>query len=108
MRIAQVRIDWSEPFGLVMVEAMACGTPVIAYRREAVPEIMKEGYTGFVVEELADAGEAVRRVPASSGKCYREVFERRFTAATRMANDYVRVYARLINSKQDEPLKARA
>jgi glycosyltransferase involved in cell wall biosynthesis len=100
-------IDWPEPFGLVMIEAMACGTPVIAYRGGAVPEIMEEGHTGFIVEELEDAVEAARRVPKVSRKRCREVFEQRFTA-TRMANDYVRVYERLINSKQDEPLKARA
>ncbi len=102
-----VPIDWPEPFGLVMIEAMACGTPVIAYRGGAVPEIMKEGHTGFIVEELEDAVEAARRVPELSRKCCREVFEQRFTA-TRMANDYVQVYERLINSNQDEPLKARA
>jgi glycosyltransferase involved in cell wall biosynthesis len=100
-------IDWPEPFGLVMIEAMACGTPVIAYRGGAVPEIMEEGHTGFIVEELEDAVEAVRRVPELSRKRCREVFEQRFTA-TRMANDYVRVYERLINRKQSKPLKARA
>ncbi|PYK17621.1 MAG: glycosyl transferase [Verrucomicrobia bacterium] len=100
-------IDWPEPFGLVIIEAMACGTPVIAYRGGAVPEVMEEGHTGFIVEALEDAVEAVRRVPKLSRKRCREVFEQRFTA-TRMANDYVRVYERLINSKQEEPLKARA
>jgi glycosyltransferase involved in cell wall biosynthesis len=102
-----VPIDWPEPFGLVMIEAMACGTPVIAYRGGAVPEIIKEGHTGFIVEELEDAVEAARRIPGLSRKRCREFFERRFTA-TRMANDYVRVYGRLINRKQDEPLEARA
>jgi len=100
-------IDWPEPFGLVIIEAMACGTPVIAYRGGAVPEVMEEGHTGFIVEELEDAVEAVRRVPELSRKRCREVFEQRFTA-TRMANDYVRVYERLINRKQSKPLKARA
>jgi glycosyltransferase involved in cell wall biosynthesis len=100
-------IDWPEPFGLVMIEAMACGTPVIAYRGGAVPEIMEECHTGFIVEELEDAVEAVRRVPELSRKRCREVFEQRFTA-TRMANDYVQVYERLINRKQDKPLEARA
>ena len=100
-------IDWPEPFGLVMIEAMACGTPVIAYCGGAVPEIMEEGHTGFIVEELEGAVEAVRRIPKLSRKRCREVFEQRFTA-TRMANDYVRVYERLINRKQDEPLEARA
>jgi glycosyltransferase involved in cell wall biosynthesis len=100
-------IDWPEPFGLVMIEAMACGTPVIAYRGGAVPEIIEEGHAGFIVEELEDAVEAARRIPELSRKHCREVFEERFTA-TRMANDYVRVYERLINRKQDEPLEARA
>ena len=100
-------IDWPEPFGLVMIEAMACGTPVIAYRSGAVPEVMEEGYTGFIVEELKDAVEAVRRVPELSRKRCREVFEQRFTA-TRMAHDYVRVYERLIRDTEDEALEARA
>jgi glycosyltransferase involved in cell wall biosynthesis len=100
-------IDWPEPFGLVVIEAMACGTPVIAYRGGAIPEIMEEGHTGFIVEELEDAVEAVRRIPKLSRKGCREVFENRFTA-TRMANDYVQVYERLINRKQDEPSEARA
>src|SRR5207249_5149368 len=59
-------IDWSEPFGLVMIEAMACGTPVIAYRRGSVPEVMEEGRTGFMVKGLEEAVEAVRRVPELS------------------------------------------
>jgi glycosyltransferase involved in cell wall biosynthesis len=89
-------IDWPEPFGLVMIEAMACGTPVIAYRNGSVPEVMEEGSTGFIVEELEDAVEAVRRVPELSRARCREVFEERFTAA-RMARDYVQVYERLID-----------
>jgi glycosyltransferase involved in cell wall biosynthesis len=87
-------IDWPEPFGLVMIEAMACGTPVIAYRNGSVPEIMEEGRTGFIVKDLEEAIEAVRRVPELSRQRCREVFDERFTA-TRMANDYVRVYERL-------------
>jgi glycosyltransferase involved in cell wall biosynthesis len=100
-------IDWPEPFGLVMVEAMACGTPVIAYRSGAVPEVMEEGYTGFIVNELEDAVEAARRVPELSRKRCREVFEKRFTA-TRMAHDYLRVYERLIKrQKQDKASEGR-
>ncbi|PYL59821.1 MAG: glycosyl transferase, partial [Verrucomicrobia bacterium] len=91
-------IDWPEPFGLVMIEAMACGTPVIARRRGAVPEVMEEGHTGFIVRNLEEAVEAVRRVPELSRKRCREFFEQRFTA-TRMAHDYVRVYERLIQTK---------
>ncbi|MBX6324914.1 MAG: glycosyltransferase family 4 protein [Chthoniobacterales bacterium] len=99
-------IDWPEPFGLVMIEAMACGTPVIAYRNGAVPEVMEEGHTGFIVEALEDAVEAARRVPELSRKRCREVFEKRFTA-TRMAQDYLRVYERLV-SRGKQPLQARA
>jgi glycosyltransferase involved in cell wall biosynthesis len=91
-------IDWPEPFGLVMVEAIACGTPVIAYRDGAVPEVIKEGHTGFIVEGLEDAVEAVRRIPELSRKRCREVFEERFTA-TRMAHDYVKVFERLIDGR---------
>jgi len=100
-------IDWPEPFGLVIIEAMACGTPVIAYRGGAVPEVMEEGHTGFIVEGLEDAVDAVRRVPELSRKRCREVFEKRFTAA-RMAHDYLQVYERLINTRQHERLEVRA
>jgi glycosyltransferase involved in cell wall biosynthesis len=100
-------IDWPEPFGLVIIEAMACGTPVIAYRGGAVPEVMEEGHTGFIVDALEDAVEAVLRVPELSRKRCREVFEQRFTA-TRMAHDYVQVYERLISSSQKQLSEARA
>ncbi|PYK13702.1 MAG: glycosyl transferase [Verrucomicrobia bacterium] len=100
-------IDWPEPFGLVMIEAMACGTPVIAYRGGAVSEIMEQGHTGFIVKGLEDAVQAVGRVPELSRKRCREVFEQRFTA-TRMADDYVQVYERRIKSGQDKRLEGRA
>jgi len=100
-------IDWPEPFGLVIIEAMACGTPVIAYCGGAVPEVMEEGHTGFIVEGLEDAVDAVRRVPELSRKRCREVFDHRFTAE-RMAHDYVQVYERLINPRQHERLEVRA
>jgi glycosyltransferase involved in cell wall biosynthesis len=87
-------IDWPEPFGLVMIEAMACGTPVIAYRGGAVGELVEAGQTGFIVESLKDAVEAVRRVAQLSRKRCREVFEQRFTAK-RMAHDYVQQFERL-------------
>src|SRR6266478_91145 len=93
-------IDWPEPFGLVMIEAMACGTPVIAYRGGAVPELVEPGQTGFIVEGLEDAVEAVRRVAQLSRKRCREVFEQRFTA-TRMAHDYVQQFERLIARNQE-------
>jgi len=91
-------IDWPEPFGLVMIEAMACGTPVIAYEGGAVAEVIEEGRTGFVVTELEDAIEAVRRVPDLCRARSREVFEERFTV-TRMANDYLKVYMRVIDPR---------
>jgi len=100
-------IDWPEPFGLVIIEAMACGTPVIAYRGGAVPEVMEEGHTGFIVQGLEDAVDAVRRVPELSRKRCREVFDHRFTAA-RMAHGYVQVYERRINTRQHERLEVRA
>jgi glycosyltransferase involved in cell wall biosynthesis len=77
-----------------MIEAMACGTPVIAYERGSVPEVMENGVTGFVVRELDAAAEAVRQVRNLNRACCREVFEKRFTA-TRMANDYMNVYERV-------------
>jgi glycosyltransferase involved in cell wall biosynthesis len=91
-------IDWPEPFGLVMIEAMACGTPVIAYRNGSVREIIEDGCTGFIVEGIDEACEAVRRVPRLSRQRCREIFESRFTA-TRMARDYLRVYERLIDER---------
>jgi len=78
-----------------MIEAMACGTPIIAYRQGSVPEVIEQGATGFVVNDLEDAVAAAKRVPELSRKRCREVFEQRFTAR-RMAHDYLRVYQRLI------------
>jgi len=88
-------IDWPEPFGLVMIEAMACGTPVIAYDRGSVPEVMENGVTGFIVGEEDEASEAVGRVRNLSRTRCREVFEKRFTAG-RMANDYINLYQRML------------
>src|SRR6266487_179074 len=88
-------IDWPEPFGLVMIEAMACGTPVIAYESGSVPEVMEDGITGFVVSELDEAAEAIGRVADLSRERCREVFENRFTA-TRMADDYMEVYDQMV------------
>lgn len=91
-------IDWEEPFGLVMIEAMACGTPVIAFRRGSVPEVIDHGVTGFIVDTLDEAVEATRRVPTLSRRACRDTFERRFTAS-RMAAEYVAVYRRLLSSE---------
>jgi glycosyltransferase involved in cell wall biosynthesis len=89
-------IDWPEPFGLVMIEAMACGTPVVAYASGSVPEIVEDGLTGFIVENEIAAADAIdRRLPLLSRANIRARFEQRFTAR-RMANDYVAVYRRLL------------
>jgi glycosyltransferase involved in cell wall biosynthesis len=88
-------IDWPEPFGLVMIEAMACGTPVVAFRRGSVPEILDEGETGFVVSTIEEAVAAVDRLDEISRRGCRAAFERRFTAP-RMARDYVRIYRQQI------------
>ncbi|HET9602885.1 MAG TPA: glycosyltransferase family 4 protein [Gemmatimonadales bacterium] len=97
-------IDWPEPFGLVMIEAMACGTPVIAYSNGSVPEVMEHRRSGFIVDTLEEAIEAVRRVPELSRQRCREIFEERFTAE-RMAREYVRVYERLIHQHPTPLLK---
>ncbi|MGC1321386.1 MAG: glycosyltransferase family 4 protein [Candidatus Udaeobacter sp.] len=91
-------IDWPEPFGLVMIEAMACGTPVIAYDRGSVPEVMENGVTGFIVSDIEQAAEAVGRVRDLSRARCREVFEKRFTAS-RMASDYINAFTRLADSR---------
>ena len=86
-----VPIDWPEPFGLVMIEAMACGCPVIAYNRGSVPEIIEDGVTGFIVEDEEGAIGAVDRLAHISRQRVRERFEQRFTAR-RMALDYLAAY----------------
>ncbi|MDO8300662.1 glycosyltransferase family 4 protein [Lacisediminimonas sp.] len=88
-------IDWPEPFGLVMIEAFCCGTPVIAYRQGSVPEVMEDGVTGFVVTDQEQAVRAAQAVASLDRKRCREVFEQRFTA-TRMAQNYLQVYRRLM------------
>ncbi len=90
-------IDWPEPFGLVMIEAMACGTPVIARLHGSVPEIMEPGVTGFVVKDLAGAVQAVAQVGQLSRQRCREVFDTKFTV-TRMATDYLDIYDMLCAS----------
>ena len=87
-------IDWPEPFGLVLVEALACGTPVVAFRGGSVAEIVEPGETGFVVESIEEAVAAVSRIGSIDRARCRLAFERRFTAA-RMARDYLRVYAEI-------------
>jgi glycosyltransferase involved in cell wall biosynthesis len=89
-------IDWPEPFGLVMIEAMACGAPVIAFRRGAVPEVLEDGVTGYIVDGIDDAVRAVALAGRLPRERIRRRFEERFTA-DRMAKDYIAVYRRLIN-----------
>jgi glycosyltransferase involved in cell wall biosynthesis len=84
-------IDWPEPFGLVMIEAMACGTPVVAFRRGSAPEVIDDGVTGFLVDSVDEAVVAVPRAAAFDRASVRAVFDRRFTAE-RMAADYEAVY----------------
>jgi len=87
-------IDWPEPFGLVMIEAMACGTPVIAFRNGSVPEVIDDGLTGYVVDDIDAAVQAVGRVDRLDRLAIRQRFEQRFSA-TRMARDYVELYEAL-------------
>ena len=88
-------IDWAEPFGLVMIEAMACGTPVIANRIGSVPEVVDDGVSGFIVRSTKQAVDAVRRVGELSREQVRASFERRFTVE-RMTRNYVDIYGQLI------------
>ena len=87
-------IDWPEPFGLVMIEAMACGTPVIAFRSGSVPEVIDDGVSGFIVNNEDEAVKAVDRLGELDRARVRATFDRRFTAR-RMAEDYVSVYEEL-------------
>jgi glycosyltransferase involved in cell wall biosynthesis len=92
-------IDWPEPFGLVMIESMACGTPVIAFNRGSVPEIIDEGLTGFIVEDEISAVNAVGRLGTLDRAAVRRQFETRFTAR-RMALDYLAAYRGLMEAAQ--------
>jgi glycosyltransferase involved in cell wall biosynthesis len=87
-------IDWPEPFGLVMIESMACGTPVIAFNRASVPEVIDDSLTGFIVTDEAAAIAAVDRLGELDRGQVRQQFERRFTAR-RMAEDYLDLYEEL-------------
>jgi glycosyltransferase involved in cell wall biosynthesis len=94
-------IDWPEPFGLVMIESMACGTPVIAMRRGSVPEVMDDGITGFVVDGVDEAVAACHRLHELDRRRVRAQFEKRFTSR-RMAEDYLSLYRRLIAARQPQ------
>jgi glycosyltransferase involved in cell wall biosynthesis len=91
-------IDWQEPFGLVLTEAMACGTPVIAYGMGSVPEVIDDGITGYIVDSVEAAAKAVRQLDALDRRTIRQVFEKRFSVR-RMCQDYVDIYQRLRNGE---------
>jgi glycosyltransferase involved in cell wall biosynthesis len=93
-------IDWEEPFGLVMIEAMACGTPVVAFRRGSVREVVPDGVAGFVVDDLDEAVAAIGRVGELSRRACRRTFEERFDAS-RMTRDYLEVYRQLADDGQE-------
>lgn len=95
-------IDWPEPFGLVMIEAMACGTPVLAFNCGSVPEVIDAGVTGCIVNDMREADQAVRWAMSLDRRRVRERFERRFTAR-RMAEDYVSLYEGLLQVKHVAP-----
>lgn len=98
-------IDWPEPFGLVMIEAFACGTPVIAYPHGSVPEVMVDGVTGFIVQDIKEAVEAVKRLTFIDRRRCRKIFEERFSAK-RMAMDYLKIYEELIYAKIEPRIAA--
>lgn len=92
-------IDWPEPFGLVMIEAMACGTPVIAFNRGSVPEIIDPGKTGFIVNDIDQAVESLNFIDSIDRSLCRQTFEHRFSDH-RMAGDYLNLYEQLIKQKR--------
>ena len=98
--------DWPEPFGLVLIEALACGTPVVAYRRGSIPEIIDDGITGFICENLNEMVSALSRLPGIKRQDCRQAFEARFTV-TRMAKDYLRLYEKIVDQHQKRFTKRR-
>jgi glycosyltransferase involved in cell wall biosynthesis len=99
-----VPINWPEPFGLVMIEAMACGTPVIGFRSGSVPEVIDSGVTGFVVNDEREAVEVLPQAARLPRDRIRRRFEQRFTAR-RMAQDYLEIYRRLARSESERPAR---
>jgi len=97
-------ISWPEPFGIVMIEAMACGTPVIAYPMGSVPEIIVNGVSGYIVSDEEAAVEAIKNIDRLDRKRVRKHFEQHFTA-DRMALDYLKIYERMVSRKK-APLTA--
>ncbi|MGF6604005.1 glycosyltransferase involved in cell wall biosynthesis [Paraburkholderia sp. GAS448] len=100
-------IDWCEPFGLVMIEAMACGTPVIAFNRGSVPEVIDDGVTGYICEDVRDAVGALQRLDDLSRSEIRAQFVRRFSART-MARNYVKSYTSLLHATRRPVLRRAA
>ena len=94
-----IPIDWPEPFGLVIIEALACGTPVIAFRRGTVAELIDDGVTGFIVDDIDQAVAAVAKVKDLDRQRCRQVFEERFSVA-RMTRDYMQIYSHMT---KDQP-----
>ena len=93
-------IDWPEPFGLTMIEAMACGTPTVAFRCGSVPEIITDTVSGFVVNNVESAVASIERIPEIDRRTCRSVFEKRFTVE-RMTSDYVSLYKRYLGDRSE-------
>lgn len=94
-------IDWPEPFGLVLIESFACGTPVVAYRHGSVPEIVEEGVTGLLVSDQKEAVQAAQKIGDLDRARCRRTFEQRFTAQT-MADNYVKVYRQVMDARMNQ------
>ena len=90
-------ISWAEPFGLVMIESMACGTPVIAFDEGSVPEIIDHGRSGFIVSSVEEAISSVKKIHHIDRKDCRSIFEKKFSA-TRMAKDYIALFEKLVEN----------
>jgi len=96
--------DWPEPFGLVFIEALACGTPVLAYRRGSVPEIIDDGVTGYICERMDEFIAAVKQVSFLDRRRCRQAFEARFTVE-RMVQDYLNVYEQIVSQRSTAALR---